>query len=63
VGLVAAGIGVSLLNASVSCLQRPGLVYKDIVQSDAQVNTALAWHLESEASLLERFVEVAREAA
>lgn len=43
VGLVAAGVGVSLLNASVNRLRRPGLVYKSIVQSGAQVDTALAW--------------------
>jgi DNA-binding transcriptional LysR family regulator len=63
VGLVAAGIGVTLTNAHVRHLQRPGLVYKDIAQADAQVNTALAWRPEYETPLLRGFLGVAREAS
>jgi DNA-binding transcriptional LysR family regulator len=63
VGLVAAGIGVALLQESISRLQRPGLVYKDIAQADAQVKTALAWRPENETSLIGRFLEVAQEAS
>jgi DNA-binding transcriptional LysR family regulator len=60
-GLVSAGVGVSLLNASVSRLRSPGLVYKDIAQLDAQMRTALAWRTEHETPLRKEFVGVARE--
>lgn len=63
VGLVAAGMGVSLVNEYVNRLRRPGLVYKNIIQSDAQVNTALAWPPENETPLISKFLNVAREAA
>jgi DNA-binding transcriptional LysR family regulator len=63
VGLVAASIGVALLNTSVSRLQRPGLVYKDILQSNAVVNTALAWRPQHETPVLRGFLGVAREAS
>jgi DNA-binding transcriptional LysR family regulator len=61
VGLAAAGVGVVIVNASVSRLRRPGLVYKEIAQSDAKVATALAWRPEQETAELRGFLEIARE--
>jgi len=63
VGLVAAGIGVAMLPASVGRLKRPGLIYKEIAQPEARVGTALAWRPSHETPALRRFLEVAREAS
>ena len=63
VGLVAAGIGVSLLplNPSESWLQRPGLICKETAHFDIRVEMALAWRSEYETPVLKGFLEVARE--
>ena len=65
VGLVAAGIGVSLLplNPSESWLQRPGLIYKETAHFDLRVEMALAWRSEDETPVFKGFLEVVRETA
>jgi DNA-binding transcriptional LysR family regulator len=65
VGLVAAGIGVTLVlpPRSESKLQRPGVVYKEIAQRDIRVRAGMAWRSEEETPVLKGFMGEVREAA
>jgi len=65
VGLVAAGIGVTLVlpPRSESSLQGPGVVYKEIAQRDIRVRAGMAWRSEDETPVLKGFLGVVREAA
>jgi len=60
-GLVAVGIGVSLLPASVRLLRSQGVVYRALPQTGTQANTALAWRQDSRSSVLFTFLDVAKQ--
>lgn len=60
IGLVAAGLGISLVPASVASLDRDGVVYRPISGPAPTVELALAWRLGDQAPALERFLAVAR---
>jgi DNA-binding transcriptional LysR family regulator len=64
-GLVAAGMGVTLVlpTPSESSLHRPGFVYKEIAQRDIRVRAGMAWRSEDETPVLKGFLEVVREAS
>jgi len=59
-GLVAVGIGVSLLPASVRLLRSQGVVYQALPESGTQARTALAWRQDSRSSALFTFLDVAK---
>jgi DNA-binding transcriptional LysR family regulator len=60
-GLVAVGIGVSLLPASMRLLRSQGIVYRALPQTGTQVSTALAWRQDSRSSVVSTFLDVARQ--
>ena len=62
VGLVAAGIGVSLLPASVSSLRRSGVVYAEIDDADRWMEMGLFWNPERMTPVLKGFLDTARDA-
>lgn len=59
-GLVAVGIGVSLLPASVRLLRSQGVVYQALPQTGVQARTALAWKQDSRSSILSAFLKIAK---
>lgn len=60
VGLVAAGIGVSLVPASLVNSQRAGVVWRALEDKDAHTDLTLIWR-NSNLPALQRFLELARE--
>jgi DNA-binding transcriptional LysR family regulator len=61
VSLVAAGIGVAVVPASLQNLRRKGLVYKPLPSSVPKVELAVAWRRESVSPVLQSFLSVVRE--
>ncbi len=59
--LVAAGVGVSLLPASVRVLRREGVLFRDLGEPAPTTKLAAAWHRENRSPLLRSFLEVVRE--
>lgn len=60
-GFVAAGLGITLLSASVRQFQRPGVVYRTLQPSTPKVTLALAWRRDDPSTILQAFTEVVRE--
>jgi DNA-binding transcriptional LysR family regulator len=60
IGLVAAGVGISLVPASVGALDRPDVTYRPLIGSAATVELALAWRDGDRSPVLARFLAVAR---
>ncbi|MCG8353635.1 MAG: LysR family transcriptional regulator [Chloroflexales bacterium] len=61
IGLVAAGIGVTLICASMANVQRPGVVYKTLLEQTPELKTAVAWRRADNISpVVQSFLEVAR---
>lgn len=60
-GLVAVGIGISLLPASVCLLRSQGVVYRAVSQTGTQASTALAWRQDSRSSVVSTFLDVAQQ--
>lgn len=60
-GLVAVGIGISLLPASVRLIRSQGLVYRAMPPSATMASTALAWRQDSRSPVVSTFLEVARQ--
>jgi DNA-binding transcriptional LysR family regulator len=61
VSLVAAGIGVALVPATLQNLSRAGLVYKPLTGVASRLELAVAWRRDDRSPLLEAFLEVVRE--
>jgi DNA-binding transcriptional LysR family regulator len=59
-GFVAAGIGISLLPASVKNLQRRGIVYRTLTPNAPMAELAIAWHRENNTATLNQFLEIVR---
>jgi len=62
-GLVAAGMGVSLVPSSIRNLQRPGVVYKTVAGKTAEIELSLALRAGELTPVQETFVAVAIEVA
>ena len=62
VGLVAAGLGVSLVPASVGADQHRGVAYRPVSGVGPTVALALAWRPEDHSPVLASFLETARAA-
>ncbi len=60
-GFVAAGLGITLLSASVQQFQRPGVVYRTLQPSTPKVTLALVWRRDDPSAVLQAFIEVVRE--
>ena len=61
VSLVAAGIGVALVPATLENLSRRGLVYRPLAGTVAKLHLAVAWRRDNRSPLLEAFLNVVRE--
>lgn len=61
VSLVAAGVGVALVPASLQNLRREGLVYRPLLGSFPKVELAVAWRREDLSPVLQSFLEVVSE--
>jgi DNA-binding transcriptional LysR family regulator len=62
VGLVATGMGVAFVPASVTILRRPGVVYRELQDEDAQIGTAVVRRNADTSPVLRTFLGVLREA-
>jgi DNA-binding transcriptional LysR family regulator len=56
--LVAGGVGIALVPASLQNLKRTGVVYRTIVPTAPEVEIALAWRQNNLSPVLQRFVEL-----
>lgn len=62
--LVAAGLGVALVPASLQNLKRPGVIYRELPPADTQeVELALVWRRDDRSAAVAAFVEIARAVA
>ena len=59
--LVAAGIGVALVPATLQNLSRKGLVYKPVSGAPSKLELAVAWRRDDLSPLLAAFLAVVRE--
>jgi DNA-binding transcriptional LysR family regulator len=62
-GLVSAGMGVTLVPASIKKLQFAGVVYRDLAQLDRITELAMAYRRDDESPVLQSFLNVTREFA
>lgn len=60
-GLVAAGIGVSLIHDSVRSLGQAGVVFRVLIEPTPQLETALAWNPKATNPALPSFLNVVKE--
>ncbi len=60
-GLVAAGIGISLIHSSVQTLGRPGVVFRSLIESTPILETAVAWSPDTTNLVVPFFLDVVRE--
>jgi DNA-binding transcriptional LysR family regulator len=60
IGLVAAGVGVSLVPESVRALQRRGVTYRALADADATVELAVAWRTGDDSPVLAAFLALVR---
>jgi DNA-binding transcriptional LysR family regulator len=63
VGLVAAGVGVSLVPESMRALERAGVTYRPLDGEAPKVRLTMAWRAADDSAVLNRFLEMARAAA
>jgi DNA-binding transcriptional LysR family regulator len=64
--VVAAGVGISLVPASLvpaslQMLKRPGIVYRRLTPTGPALETVIAWHREREVPFIQAFVSIAKE--
>jgi len=62
-GLVSAGMGITLVPASIRKLQFAGVLYRDLVQVDRTTELAMAYRRDDESPVLQSFLNVTRELA
>lgn len=60
-GLVAAGIGISLIHASVQAVLPPGVVVRSLVEPTPELELAVAWSLDLANPVLPSFLEVVKQ--
>ncbi len=60
-GLVAAGVGVSLVPASISEIQRVGITFVPLRPASRLLETSLAWRRNDTSAALKDFLQIARE--
>lgn len=62
-GLVSAGIGVSLLHASVQHIQQQGLVTRPLTEISPKLDSAIAWRSDTPHPVLPKFLNLVRKLA
>ncbi len=60
IGLVSAGMGIALVPQSVSNLNRPGVIYRELADATPQIETGLAWRKDNHSPVLNAFIELVR---
>ena len=60
-GLVAAGIGISLIHSSVRTLGRHGVVFRDLIEPTPTLETAVAWSPHASNLVLPSFIKIVRQ--
>lgn len=63
IGLVGAGLGISIVPRSVAKITMPEVTYRPLSGSEIQAETALAWRRGHQASTLDAFLAIARSVA
>lgn len=63
VGLVAGGLGVALVPASLKNLRRSGVAYKEIEDLSLAVEMGIVWRRDDVSAVLQAFLEVVKETA
>ncbi|MEL6128459.1 MAG: LysR family transcriptional regulator [Cyanobacteria bacterium J06627_3] len=58
IGLVAAGIGVAFVSASMQNISRPGVVYRQLQEETPSLQLAMAWKDEQKSPVLQSFLTV-----
>ena len=61
--LVAAGVGVAVVPASLRCLQLPGVVYRPLADAAVSADLAAAFGRDERAKAARAFIEQVRKAA
>ncbi|MES1022084.1 LysR substrate-binding domain-containing protein [Gloeocapsa sp. BRSZ] len=61
ISLVAGGVGVALVPASLQNLQRPGVVYKMLQEPTPELEIAVAWRQQDSSPVLQKFVNTVQE--
>jgi DNA-binding transcriptional LysR family regulator len=61
--IVEAGLGISLVPASLQMVKRPGIAYRRLSPAGPALETVIAWRRDTELPLVQAFVKVAREVA
>ena len=59
-GLVAAGIGISLIHSSTRIIGRPGVVFKDLIEPTPVLETAISWSPNTTNLVLPYFSKIVR---
>jgi DNA-binding transcriptional LysR family regulator len=62
IALVSARMGVAIVPSSLQNLQRPGVVYRSIVEQVPVIETAVIWQPNSLMPILENFLEFTQKA-
>lgn len=60
-GLVAAGLGVSLIHASVRCIQQRGVVTRPLIEETPYLESAIAWYPQTNHPALPHLLNLVRE--
>ncbi len=58
IGLVAAGIGIAFVSASMQTISRPGVVYRQLQEEAPTLQLAIAWKNEQKSPVLQNFLNV-----
>ncbi|MEO1298449.1 MAG: LysR family substrate-binding domain-containing protein, partial [Cyanobacteria bacterium J06636_16] len=58
IGLVAAGIGIAFVSASLQSINRPGVVYRALQEEVLVLKLAIAWKDDARSPVLQNFVQV-----
>lgn len=61
VALVSANMGIALVPESVSNLKRPGVVYRSLNQSEAELEIGVAWRRDNSSPVLKLFLDLLEE--
>ena len=61
IGLVAAGIGIAFVSASLQSISRPGVVYRPLQEEAPVLKLAIAWKEDARSPVLNNFLQVVNE--
>lgn len=61
ISLVAGGVGVTIVPASLQNLQRPGVIYKPLVEPTPEIEIAVAWRPHDSSPVLQNLINAVQE--